>query len=74
MLEEIRSTFIKNGLNWSVQPEKKLTYLWTRNVHNEEELQKALKGVSKYVKYHDLHLGEIHNLCFHPIVSGDCTS
>ena len=41
MLDDIKSSFVKDGLQWSMQPDKKLIHLWKKLIRTEEELRKT---------------------------------
>lgn len=68
ILDEIRSSLIRDGLGWSVEPEKKLIYLWNKNVRTEEELRKTSNEVSVSLFEGCLH-GPLTAVCIYMYIA-----
>ena len=45
LVDDIRSSFVKDGLSWGMQPDKKLIHLWKKLLRTEEELRKKSNEV-----------------------------
>lgn len=41
LLDDIRSSFGKDGLQWAMQPDKKMIHLWKKLTRTEAELRKT---------------------------------
>lgn len=39
LLDDVRTSFVKDGLQWAMQPDKKLIHLWKKLSRAEEELR-----------------------------------
>ncbi len=46
MLDDIRGSFTKDGLQWAMQPERKMVHLWKKLLRAEEELRKTAMEVN----------------------------
>lgn len=51
LLDDIRTSFVRDGLQWAMQPDKKLIHLWKKLSRAEEELRKTSIEVGQISTY-----------------------